>query len=149
VDDRFFWKFSEQKENAGDQILKVTSIVDMLKIKKAVEAEYNETCEDCFAHWVNCLWFKYPGFSFEENKEAFFWLLEKLLREGKVKFRHPEDPWNTYGMVWNVPIGEKISYLRSKWPVSAKDELDADLNMYFYEIPAIVWLGEDGKWYSS
>ena len=119
------------------------------KIKSAVEKEYKITCKECFAHWISCLWFKYEGFSFEENKEAFFWLLEKLLKEGKVRFCSPEDPLYREKKEWDATPEEVIVYLKERWPEDAKDENDGDLHIYFYQIPAIAWLGEDGKWYSS
>ena len=107
----------------------------------------------CFGGWITAFWqdivYALPNFSFPEHKEAFFWLLEKLLREGKVAFSPPSDPLCKKGRRWDAPVEEIIEYLRKSWPETAKDENDSDLNLYFYTIPSIAWLGEDGEWHGS
>lgn len=123
---------------------------EMEKIQLAVEKEYPSVLEDCFAHWSICLWFKYDGLSFEENKTAFFLLLERLLQEGKVEFCPPDDPLCDKGKHWEASVDDVITYLKNGWPTTAIVEDDSDLNLYFYDyVPAISWLGKDGKWYGS
>lgn len=91
-----------------------------------------------------------PDLTFAEHREAFFWLVKKLLDEGKVKFEPPKELWSTVeGNVWEESSDVIIDYLRSRWPEEAKHENDRCLNDYFYNIPPILWVGEDGKLYGS
>lgn len=115
----------------------------------AVELEYPSHCSECFGLWVNCLWFQYGGFSFEENREAFFWLLKKLLDEGKVRFCRPDDPLGNSRIYWDADSDTIVAYLQSQWPPGVTNENDPALNLYFFEIPAILWVGEDGELYGS
>lgn len=122
---------------------------------------------DSFGMWIIALWgnisFQNPGLALQEYKTSFFMMLEKLLDEGKVRFVKPDadvyynaktnpNPRYTINDVeshWNVNTEEILSYLKDEWPSAAKDKDDLELNAYFYKIPAIIWRGEDGKWYGS
>ena len=126
-----------------------------------------ETLEHSFGMWINGLWgnmlFDNREWSFCEQKEAFFILLRRLLEEGRVKFVQPEadvyynatlNPHPRYTINdpeahWEAPPEEIIAYLQEHWPNTATDKDDADLNAYFYRMPAIIWKGEDGKFYGS
>ncbi|QOK94358.1 hypothetical protein HF908_23545 (plasmid) [Ralstonia pseudosolanacearum] len=41
------------------------------------------------------------------------------------------------------------AYLRTQWPEHARDENDSDLATYFYSIPGIIWVEEDGTLVAS
>jgi len=119
--------------------------MNIQKIRAAIDEDYDGFCKDCFAHWITCMWGKYrDGFTFEENKEAFFYLLERLLREGKVKFDQPDKP-----EAWDASPEEILEHFRKHWPTSATDEQDLNLHIYLYRMPGIGWLGEDGQWHGS
>lgn len=123
--------------------------------------------EGAFGQWIDGLWTWHPNLNYAEQKEAFFILLDRLLREGKVKFVKPDaDVYHRYNSDikdhyhpkfsvndpethWDAPIEEILTYLRERWPQSVSHKDDIKLTEYFYEIPAIIWRGEDGKWYSS
>jgi hypothetical protein len=121
-----------------------------------------EIVRDAFGLWISglfsavCGW--NPGASFAEKKAFFFALLEKLLREGKVMFIAPgadcyvspanptpkltvEDPKAR----WSAPVPEIMNYVRSRWPEEANDENDVELTYYFYELPGLIWVGENGR----
>jgi hypothetical protein len=114
-----------------------------------------EICSGAFALWSNALYHGVKGWNpdltFEEHKEAFFWLLKKLLDEGKVRLCYPNDWWRP-GLPedWDGSSDEIIQYVRERFPKEAKHENDRSVTDYFYDIfPPISWLGEDGKWYGS
>lgn len=115
------------------------------KIQKTVDAQYDELCRDCFAHWITSLWGKYDeAFTFEENKDAFFYLLERLLREGRVTFDHPEKP-----VLWGETSEVMLNYFKDNWPHGVTTEDDIQLTIYFYRMPPIAWRGPDGEWHGS
>jgi hypothetical protein len=122
----------------------------------------NEIIRDAFGLWISglfsavCGW--NPGASFLEKKEFFFAILEKLLREGKVMFIAPgadcyispanptpkltvEDPEAR----WSASVSEIMSYVQSRWPEEVNDDKDVELTYYFYELPGLIWVGEDGR----
>ena len=111
---------------------------------------FEKIYEDSFGLWVSGLFGAIsgnnPGISFEEHKEVFFWILEQWIQSGKILFCDPQDP---LGKPWKADAKEIILYLKERWPESAKAEDDENLNLYFYEIPAILWVGEDGKLHGS
>ncbi|MBB3572040.1 hypothetical protein FHX05_006192 [Rhizobium sp. BK491] len=103
-----------------------------------------------------------PTLSFDENKEAFFWLIERLLQTGKIKFIAPGadcyvSPQNPYPKLtiqdneahWHEAPESIVAYLRVQWPENACDENDLDLLTYFYSIPGIIWIGENGALIAS
>lgn len=115
-----------------------------------IVSNLNKIYTDSFGLWVSGLFSAIAGnnngISFCDQKEAFFEILTAWLNEGKIKFCKPTDP---LGEVWVAQADEIVEYLRSLWPPAAKDENDSALNIYFYEIPAIKWVGADGKLYGS
>lgn len=121
-------------------------MIDVNKVKAVVDADYEDLCIGCFAHWVSALFCKYDGFTFEENKTAFFYLIERLLRERKVRFGDFED-WS-----WNASPEDMVAHLKKGWPEDVAEEGDMRIVDYFYDLdrcPPISWLGEDGKLHSS
>jgi hypothetical protein len=85
-----------------------------------------------------------PQLDFQEKKEAFFYLLERLLREGKVTFDHPDKP-----ELWGETPEVMLSYFKTHWPANVSAEDDIDLTTYFYRMPGVSWLGPDGEWHGS
>lgn len=90
-----------------------------------------------------------PHFTFEDQKSAFFYLIEKLLNEGKIKFYVPKELWNGGNEIWEVEPEIIVSYLRRKWPNRVSSENDIALTNYFYDMPAIIWVDEDGSFLAS
>lgn len=132
-------------------------------VRIAVDTEYDQIKEQCFGLWSNCLWRQYDDLDqFEELKEAFFYLLFRLLEEGEIRLIKPDEdvlyvadqspPEKSIHDVethWIASSDELISYLHRKWRSSARDFDDADLNIFFYEIPPIVWKDGVGAWVGS
>ncbi|MFS8048046.1 hypothetical protein [Rhizobium sp. BR 314] len=121
----------------------------------------DEIVRDSFGLWITGLFSAInswnPTLSFDEHKEAFFWLIEYLLRVGKIKFIAPgadcyTSPQNPYPRLtiqddeaqWHETPGSIVAYLRAQWPESVSAENDLDLQTYFYSIPGIIWVGENG-----
>ncbi|WP_321788080.1 MULTISPECIES: hypothetical protein [Paraburkholderia] len=86
-----------------------------------------------------------PALTFSEHKEAFFWLVEKLLQDGKIKFCPPNELWREGYDIWNVDISTIMTYLRSHWPQSVNSKNDIALADYFYAIPSIIWIDDNGE----
>jgi hypothetical protein len=91
-----------------------------------------------------------PQLSFQEKKEAFFYLLERLLREGKVKF---ENPFGNEPKCWEATPEVIVAHLKAGWPQAATTEGDETIVSFFYDdwrrCPPIYWLGPDGEWHGS
>lgn len=115
-----------------------------------------------FGQWVSALFGAvcgcYPNTKFQEQKEMFFLLLEKMLKNGRVMFIVPGadcyiSPHNpTLKLTienpeahWNAPVSEIMDFVRNKWPAQANDVNDIELTYYFYELPGLIWVGDDGK----
>lgn len=60
----------------------------------------------------------------------------------KFTVEHPD-------MQWEEVPKDIIAYLRDNWPGRASDENDPELLTYFYNLPAIVWIKEDGSLLAS
>lgn len=105
---------------------------------------------DSFGLWVSGLFSAIEGnnrgMSFTDQKQAFFEILTLWLDEGKIKFCRPDEP---LGQVWDASSREIVDYLRALWPPEAQDENDVNLNIYFYEIPAVKWVDVDGDLHGS
>jgi len=121
-----------------------------------------EIVRDAFGLWISglfsavCEW--NPEATFWEKREFFFALLERLLRERKVMFIalgvdcyvSPSNPTPKYTVEdeearWNAPVAEMMNYVRSRWPDGVTSEHDVELTYYFYELPGLIWVGEDGR----
>ncbi|MCC8535988.1 hypothetical protein ACDH70_15770 [Xanthomonas axonopodis pv. poinsettiicola] len=105
---------------------------------------------------------QYPELDFYQRKEIFFAAIANLLKEGRIKFItpgadcyvSPENPSPKFSIEnaeahWNEGIDKIIIYLREKWPKDAMDDNDDELNIYFYEVPAVIWIDEFGNYFSS
>lgn len=126
----------------------------------------DEIIRDAFGLWITGLFGAIsawnPALSFEEHKDAFFWLIEKLLLAGKIKFiapgadcytspknPHPQFTIEDAEAQWHETPREIVAYLLARWPEHAHNENDLDLVTYFYSIPGIIWVGEDGTLVAS
>ncbi|MCP3022871.1 hypothetical protein [Cupriavidus basilensis] len=126
----------------------------------------DEIVGDAFGLWISSLFSaiggRNPGFSFDEQRDAFFWLIEDLLVKGRIKFISPgadcyvsqgnpepkltiDDPASH----WKASPKEIVDFLREKWPVNVSSENDVDLTMYFYEVPGLIWVASDGSLVAS
>ncbi len=106
-----------------------------------------EILDNAFGMWISALFSDIVGYSpnlsFFEQKQHFFILVKELLDCGKIKFCTPNEIWSEGNDVWNADSEEIIDYLKAKWPVLAQSE--SDLSEYFYEIPAVLWVDEQGN----
>lgn len=126
----------------------------------------NEIIGAAFGQWVSGLFGavcrSYPNANFQEQKEIFFTLLEKMLKNGRVIFIvpgadcyiSPDNPTPKLTIEnpeahWNAPVSEIMDFVRNKWPAQADDVNDLELTYYFYELPGLVWVGDDGKLVAS
>jgi hypothetical protein len=91
-----------------------------------------------------------PHLPLQEKKEAFFYLLERLLREEKIKF---ENPFGGDQKFWDAPPERIIAHLKMGWPQAAQTEGDEAIVSFFYDdwrrCPPIYWRGTDGQWHGS
>jgi hypothetical protein len=132
---------------------------------KSIE-HIDEIVRDSFGLWIGSLFSAISGWnstlSFDEHKTAFFWLIELLLRMGKIKFialgadcyMSPENlqPRLTIQddeAYWNAAPEIIVAKLFSQWPQHVCDENDVDLQIYFYSMPGVIWVGEDGELVAS
>jgi len=113
-------------------------------------AHVDEIYADAFGSWISGLFSaiggRNPGLSFDEHKGAFFDLLRRWLDEDKIRFCAPDDPLDG---VWDAPADDIIQFLQDRWPAGATHENDPALNLYFYEMPALLWVDRSGKLYGS
>lgn len=105
---------------------------------------------------------QYTELDFYQRKEIFFLVIEKLLKQRKIKFIapgadcyvSPENPSPEFSIEnteahWNESAENIINYLKKRWPKDAMDDDDDELNIYFYEVPAVIWIDEFGNYFSS
>lgn len=111
----------------------------------------NKITSSAFGLWTSALFSDIGGYnpkiSFFNQKTEFFSLLRELLNEGKVKFSTPNEFWSKGNDIWNAETETIIDYLLAKWPADAVSE--RDLSDYFYEIPSILWVDEQGRLHGS
>jgi hypothetical protein len=129
-------------------------------------AHVDEIINSSFGLWISSLFSAISGWnpeiSFDEQKEAFFWLVELMLKSGKMKFIAPgadcyvspsnPNPRFTIHDIdaqWQAPASEIINYLRERWPSATSGEHDPSLSVYFYEIPGVIWVSETGELVAS
>ncbi|MBX7276957.1 hypothetical protein ACLBW8_27255 [Pseudomonas sp. M5A4_2d] len=127
---------------------------------------FDEIVRDSFGLWVSALFSSIgswnPEFTFEQRKDAFFYMVECLLVNGKIKFIKPGadcyiSPSNPLPKLsiydeaahWDLSVKEIISYLREGWPKGAESENDVELTVYFYEIPGVIWIDKNGCFFAS
>jgi len=119
-----------------------------------------------FGSWINGLFIavtppydpQYPILSFDEQKELFFRLLERLLREGRVVLIPPLDV-SRYpdgrrresikrrvqdgdDRIWDEDPKIMVEYIRKTIPAEAVHEDDLVLHLYWYSsaCPHIGWV---------
>ncbi|WP_146093469.1 hypothetical protein [Xanthomonas pisi] len=126
----------------------------------------NEMARDSFGLSLSALFSsiegQYPELNFYKRKEIFFAAIEKLLDQGKIKFIAPGadcyiSPMNPSPELsienteahWNESTDNIIKYLKERWPKDAVDDNDEELNIYFYEVPSVIWIDEFGNYFSS
>jgi len=127
---------------------------------------FDEVVRDSFGLWLSTLFSAIgswnPELTFEQRKYAFFYMIEHLLVNGKIKFIKPGadcyiSPDNPYPKLsifndeahWDLGAKDIVFYLKECWPESARSESDGELTVYFYEVPGIIWVDEDGCFYAS
>lgn len=96
-----------------------------------------------------------------KKKDLLFEIIDYLVRKGDIKFLSPnadcyvslenKEPAlsiENEKSHWNEDPEVVVKYLSSKWPDGVVDMNDINLTMYFYEIPAIIWV-KNRKFFSS
>ncbi|WP_156957904.1 hypothetical protein [Paracidovorax oryzae] len=111
----------------------------------------DEIVSEAFGLWASAIFSNIagfnPGISFFEQKEEFFLLIEDLLEKGRVRFLVPNEFYPHGGDIWENSSKNIVDYLKSKFPKNAISE--SDLSDYFYEIPPILWVDEEGCLHGS
>lgn len=114
---------------------------------------FNEIVNDSRGLWLSGLFGSVVGWnpdkSFCEHKVIFFSVIKELLDKQEIKFCSPDDPLGTKIPYWNVDNEKIIDFLEKNWPQKANDECDDDLNLYFYEMPAVLWKNENDDYVGS
>jgi hypothetical protein len=127
-----------------------------------------QICAGALGQWIDGLFIAIKGLNptltFPEHKEAFFWLLEKLLSEGKIGIKKDVSKAGTFKpddlsleqraleetYLWHAAPAEIAAYFREIFPKHVTDEHDAELNFFWYsESPYIVWKTPQGTWLGS
>ena len=94
---------------------------------------------------LDVLWDAWQGSetqSFDQRRDIFLWILERLLKEGSVKL-------HKNGMLIESPIEEQIEAFKRALPISINDSGYEDFYWWFFdsECPAgIAWRREDGSY---
>lgn len=132
-------------------------------VRKAVDERYEKIASECFGLWSNSLWQRYDALrDFAELKDAFFYLVSRLLDDGEIRFIKPKEdvlfvadgPTPAKNICdesthWTDPVEDIIGYLQRLWPSSATRFDDVEIDVFFYEIPPIIWRDRDGGWCGS
>jgi hypothetical protein len=106
-----------------------------------------------------------PNLLYFEQVEILFWLIKKLLDEGRIEFFVPQHlgkriksgelditEYSQYldWYIWRIPSEEQVKYFRCLWPKEGKHEHDLIVNNYFYDhLPAMIWVANDGSRHGS
>lgn len=83
-----------------------------------------------------------PELSFAQQREEFFDLVTELLEAKIIRFSSPNEIWSEHNDIWQAPTEIIVNYLREKWPPHTESE--SQLTEYFFAVPAVLWIGEDG-----
>ncbi|WON77126.1 hypothetical protein [Serratia sp. UGAL515B_01] len=114
---------------------------------------FEEIVQDSRGLWLSALFSSIigwnPGNDLSDYKDMFFSVLKRLLDDDIVRFCRPDDPLGKMQNYWEAETETIINYLCQRWPEGIADENDESLNMYFYEVPAILWLSESGDYVGS
>lgn len=84
-----------------------------------------------------------PELSFAQQREAFFGLVAELLEAKIIRFASPIEIWSEQNDIWQATTETILDYLREKWP-RHHAESESQLTEYFFAVPAVLWVGEDG-----
>jgi hypothetical protein len=95
-------------------------------------------------HSIAGIWHssKRVGDDFLKCREAFLWIIERLLKEGRIKL-------HTNRVFIETPIEDQIDLFRKAWPSSIKASGYEDFYWWFFdpECPAgIAWRQKDGHY---
>lgn len=123
------------------------------QLQSLINDRYEEILECSFGQWIRSLWAWFPDLSYEDQKEAFLLLLQRLMQENKVFLFMPRDvpevvrSEGPYWDIWDIPINEMIDHIRKVWPADVKDEDDEDLLVFWYEgdCPNIGWIDPETR----
>ena len=129
------------------------------KIQAIVEDIYPIALEESFGTWIHGIFFSDTRINnFKEQCEVFFWLLEKLLEEGKAIVFPAQEFWdneqkafivptrsmNEYKHIWDISPREVTQYMRSTWPNEVTHEDDLTDYWFGNYCPRLGWVKEDG-----
>lgn len=116
-------------------------------------AHLEEIASDSFGLWISGLFSAISGWnpdiSFQDQKVAFFVILERFLEEGRIRFCPPNELWKEGCDIWHADTQTILQYFRMHWPDNVSSENDIALTDYFYAMPAILWVGRDGTLHGS
>jgi len=120
-----------------------------MTVNSLTDVQLEQLTEPYYRGWITHYWEELcmvaPSLTFAEKRVAFFYLLERLLWERKIKLGRIDDS----SVDWDESPEAIIATLKDLWPSSAVTEDDEGLVIYFYRYIAAAWLGPDGQWYSS
>jgi hypothetical protein len=94
---------------------------------------------------LDVLWDAWQGSeiqSFDQRRDVFLWILERLLKEGSIKLHKS-------GVFLESAIEDQIEAFRHAWPKNIKNSGYEDFYWWFFdpECPAgIAWRREDGSY---
>lgn len=107
----------------------------------------DEIVSNAFGLWLSALFSNICGYNpelnFNRQRDEFFVLIAELLEKNTIKFAAPNEIWSKKNDVWQAPPDVIVNYLREKWPPHAESE--SQLTEYFFEVPAVLWVQEDGS----
>jgi hypothetical protein len=119
------------------------------------ETQYELTYTKCIGAAIDTIWRMlnpihnswtgFEGLGFEDfikRREAFLWILQVLLKEGRIKLHRN-------GIFLESSIKDQINLFRKAWPSSIKASGYEDFYWWFFdpECPAgIAWRREDGSY---
>jgi hypothetical protein len=137
------------------------------------ELEVQEIWKQCFGGHIRCLWYSvdYPmdTVSVAQQKAAFFWLTERWLREGKIRFTIPRDLTDARSalgrlspiavdpktqrhelLYWDETPDVILDFMKSAMP-STEDRAEEDdiMNALYIDFPYILWVDADGVMHGS
>jgi hypothetical protein len=103
-----------------------------------------------------------PQATFSEKKVTFFSLLTRLLNGGRMMFIVPgadcyvssEKPTSELTIYdaaarWTAPTNEIVQFISERWPSEVNNDDDIELLIYFYTLPGLIWVTDDGEFISS
>ncbi len=126
-------------------------------IRTAVAKEYEWILseEGAYGSWISGLWGEYEELhTFQETKEAFFVLIERLLQNGHIVFFPPQaffldGKFNTPTRscvgrddVWDVSDQELLEYIRTHFPETATTADSPEITDFWYSdyCPRVGWI---------